>query len=191
MNMNQETLEILIGKYLDGEITPSEQRILEAELDRDPRAKELLADLRDLHERSSELVNSQILAQGRTAAEVFERAWRQQARRPFYAAIKWGGYVRFASGVAAGLAMGLVLHFVLSAASAPQSEPSRPGIYVQDVPDQRGVENPAIPPVPADLTESPIRNVDWYNFTDKQGNQWLIEGFRENVARPAAYYGDL
>jgi len=191
MNMNQEALEILIGKYLDGEITPSEQRILKAELDRDPRAKELLADLQDLHERSSELVTSQILGQGRTAADIFERAWRQQTRHRFHAATRWGGYVRFAAGVAAGLAMGLVLHFVLSVASTPPSEPARPNVFVQDVPDRTGIESPAFPELPADAASSAIRNVDWYNFTDKQGNQWLIEGFRENIARPAAYYGDL
>lgn len=191
MNMNQETLEILIGKYLDGEITPSEQRILEAELDRDSRAKELLAELQDLHERSSELVTSQILSQGRTAADIFEKAWRQHARRPFHAAIKWNGYVRFATGLAAGLAMGLVLHFVLSYASAPQTRPPSPDVFVQDVPDRTEIEIPVFPKLPADSTGGPVRKVDWYNFTDKQGNQWLIEGFRENIARPAAYYGDL
>ncbi len=42
MNMTQEMLEILIGKYLDGEITPSEQCILQTELERDIKAKELL-----------------------------------------------------------------------------------------------------------------------------------------------------
>jgi len=191
MNMNQETLELLIGKYLDGEITPSEQRILQAELDRDSQAKELLADLQDLHERSSELVTSQILGRGGTSADIFERAWQQQAKYPFHAAIKWGGYIRFAAGVAAGLAMGLAVHFVLSVAPTPPGEPARSNVLVQGMADRTGIESPAFPPLPSDAAESPIRNVDWYSFTDKQGNQWLIEGFRENIARPAAYYGDL
>jgi hypothetical protein len=191
MNMNQETLEILIGKYLDGEITPSEQRILQAELDKDSQAKELLAELQDLHERSSELVTSQLLGRGRACADVFERAWQQQPKYPFHTAINWGGYIRFAAGVAAGLAMGLAVHFVLSVASTPPSEPARPNVLVQDAADPTGIESPAFPPFPSDAVESSIRNVDWYNFTDNQGNQWLIEGFRENIARPAAYYGDL
>lgn len=189
--MNQETLEILIGKYLDGEITPSEQRILDAELDKDTRAKELLADLQDLHERSSELVTSQILGHGRTSSDIFEQAWQQQAKYSIHAAIKSGGYIRFAAGVAAGLVMGLVLHFILSGASTPPHEPTRPNLHVQDVPDQTGIESPVFPQLSPDAVGSPIRNVDWYSFTDNQGNQWLIEGFRENVARPAAYYGDL
>jgi len=45
MNMTQEMLEILIGKYLDGEITPTEQSMLEAELDSDAQAKELLRQM--------------------------------------------------------------------------------------------------------------------------------------------------
>lgn len=191
MNMNQETLEILIGKYLDGEITPSEQRILQAELDSDSQAKELLAGLQDLHERSSELATSQILGHGRTSGDIFERAWQQQAKYPFHAAIKWGGYIRFAAGVAAGLAMGLAVHFILSVASTPQSDPARSNAVVQNMADRTGIESPAFPQLPSDPVGNPIRNVDWYSFTDKQGNQWLIEGFRENIARPAAYYGDL
>ena len=49
MNMNQELLEILIGKYLDGEITPSEQHILEDQLNADPQAEELLRQFQNLH----------------------------------------------------------------------------------------------------------------------------------------------
>ena len=56
MSMKQEMLEILIGKYLDGEITPSEQQILQKELESNPQAKELLEQLQDLHERSCEAV---------------------------------------------------------------------------------------------------------------------------------------
>ncbi|MHC4575000.1 MAG: anti-sigma factor family protein [Planctomycetota bacterium] len=44
--MKSETLEILIGKYLDGEITPAEQRVLETELKNNPHAGELLEQLR-------------------------------------------------------------------------------------------------------------------------------------------------
>ena len=41
MKMTEEIFELLIGKYLDGEITPSEERLLEAELERNPKAAEL------------------------------------------------------------------------------------------------------------------------------------------------------
>jgi hypothetical protein len=29
--------------------------------------------------------------------------------------------------------------------------------------------------------------VDWYVYTDRDGNQWLIEGAREGTVRSAAY----
>ena len=47
MNMTQEMLEIMIGKHLDGEIAPSEQRLLEAELE---RSRSILAELNIVHE---------------------------------------------------------------------------------------------------------------------------------------------
>jgi hypothetical protein len=33
----------------------------------------------------------------------------------------------------------------------------------------------------------PVSNVDWYRFTDENGNQWIVEGVRQNLVRPATY----
>ena len=82
MSMTEEILEVLIGKYLDGEITPSEQRMLEAELNRNPGAEELLRQFQDLNERSSEVVTSELLARGEHPEEIFERAWQQHSKKP-------------------------------------------------------------------------------------------------------------
>ena len=190
MNMTQEILEILIGKYLDGEIKPSEQQILQTELENNPQAKELLEQLQDLHERSSEGVTSEITGTGKEAAEIFELAWRRSAN-PLRRALRINGRVRFAAGLAAGLAIGLMLHFVLPFVSRPQSPDVPARIVVQDQGDQTDTEQLTIPePLTIPAGDS-LRNVDWYSFTDNQGNQWLIEGFRENTVRPAVYYGDL
>ena len=35
------------------------------------------------------------------------------------------------------------------------------------------------------------REVDWYVYTDRAGNQWLIEGTHEGMVKPAAYGGRL
>ncbi|MFC1635751.1 anti-sigma factor family protein [Planctomycetota bacterium] len=189
--MTQEMLEILIGKYLDSEITPSEQRLLEAELERDPQIKELLRQLQDLHESSSEVVASEITGPGRAAEEVFEQAWQQQSKPSFRFILKRGGHFRFATGVAAGLLIGLILHFVLPYTSEPQDDPVSPDAVVQNTDDQTDIEKPDIPEFRTDPVSNVFRNVDWYSFTDKQGNQWLIEGLREDIVRPAAYSGDL
>jgi hypothetical protein len=191
MNMTQETLEILIGKYLDGEITPSEQQILQTELDRNPQAKELLEQLQDLNERSCQAVATEIIGTGKEAEEIFEQAWQQQAVNPLRRILKMDGRLRFAAGLAAGLAIGLILHFVLPFISTPQSPDVPANMLAQNTDNQLDTEQVVFPQPLMDPAGNSLRTVDWYSFTDNQGNQWLIEGLRENTVRPAAYYGDL
>jgi len=191
MNMTQEMLEILIGKFLDGEITPSEQQILQTELDGNPQAKELLQQLQDLHERSCEAVTSEVVASGKEADEIFEQAWQRRQKYALRPMIKVGGYMRFAAGVAAGLTIGLMLHFVLPFVSTPQSPDVPANVVAKNPGNQMGVEQLTFPEPLTDPAGNSLRNVDWYSFTDSQGNQWLIEGLRENTVRPAVYYGDL
>ena len=190
MNMTQEMLEMLIGKRLDGEITPTEQSMLEAELDKDAQAKELLGQLEDLHKRSSETVASEIVGRGKMPEEVFEQAWRR-SKRPSPVGLKIGGWVRFAAGLAAGLVMGFALHFVLPAFSTQPGDPAAPNAIVRNRGNKAGAEGQPLPGFPIDTAGDAVVNVDWYSFTDKQGNQWLVEGLRENVIRPAVYEGDL
>lgn len=188
--MTQEMLEILIGKVLDSEITPSEQQLLDVELEHNPQARELLRQLQDLHEASSEVITSEIAQQGRAAEDVFEKAWQQQSKSPLRHRMKLGR-LRFAAGVAAGLMIGLALHFVLPSVSEPRSDRIRPRAFVENTDDQTDAERPDLPQFVTDPVGNVFRNVDWYNFTDKEGNQWLIEGLREDIVKPAAYSGDL
>ncbi len=188
MNMNQEMLEILIGKYLDGEITPSEQQILETQLNKDPQSEMLLRQFQDLHERSSEVVASELLGQGKTPEEIVDLAYQRQSKNPFTKIAAYRGYIRFAAGVAAGLIMGFSLHFVLPAGSTSQSGLIPPTTVARDN------VNPPIGRLPnysADSTRNVVRNVDWYNFTDENGKQWLVEGLRENIVRPAVFNGQI
>ena len=191
MKMTQETLEILIGKHLDGEITPSEQQILQKRLDSNPHARELLEQLQALNERSCEVVASEIVGRGKEAEEVFEQAWQRQAVNPFHRIIKMDGRLRFAVGLAAGLVIGLMLHFIQPFISTPSNPPAPVNMLAQNTDNQMNAGQFAVPESQANPAENTVRNVDWYSFTDKQGNQWLIEGLRENNVRPAAYYGDL
>ena len=191
MNMTQEMLEILIGKYLDGEITPSEQQILQKRLGNNPHAKELLEQFQALNERSCEAVASEIIGRGKEAEEIFEQAWQRQAANPLHRVLKMDGRLRFAVGMTAGLAIGLMLHFVLPFASTPQRPPVPTDMLAQNTDNQIDAGQFPLPESLTNPAENTLRNVDWYSFTDNQGNQWLIEGLRENNVRPAAYYGDL
>ena len=191
MKMTQETLEIMIGKLLDGEITPSEQRLLEAELERDPQARELLEQLKELHERCGEAVGSELLDRGGTPEEIFERAWQQHSKQPLRPIMKIRGNKRFVTGLAAGLLIGLTLHFVIPVFS-PSTDHPLEREFVTGTPDNTvEVEQPEFPGFVSDPAGDVIRKVDWYNFTDKQGNKWLVEGLREDIVRPAVYYEGL
>ena len=45
--MNEQMIELLIGKFIDSEITPAEQRLLDAELLRNPQTRRLLENALD------------------------------------------------------------------------------------------------------------------------------------------------
>jgi hypothetical protein len=188
-----DILEILIGKYLDGEISPTEQRILDEALQRNSQAKELFGYFQDLHKLTQEAISSEILSRGEDAEEIFERAC-QQTRHPLRRIAYVRGWPRFAVGLAAGLLIGLVLHFALSNQLAHTSSEAPPSLIAQEtgsLPDVRAVREPDLRSLVPETGEDVVRNVDWYSFTDKNGNQWLIEGFRENIDRSAAYYEGL
>ena len=74
MNITDDTIEILIGKYIDGEITPSEQRMLDGAMKKDAGVRELLAQLEQLHERCEEVVGSEVIEKGRSAEEIIASA---------------------------------------------------------------------------------------------------------------------
>jgi anti-sigma factor RsiW len=205
MSVTDDRLEILIGKSLDGELSPQERRLLESELEQNRYAKELFEQMRVLHECSCGVVTHEILGQGADPVEVFERAWQQNERSLWRRVITadghlhWGsqtrrigfGGGRFAVGLAAGFLLGLVLHFVLAQLSeTPTNVPSESLVAREPSPAQDGrmVASPGIRRgAPREIT----REVDWYVFTDRTGNQWLIEGVREGMVRPAAYRGSL
>jgi hypothetical protein len=191
VNMNQEMLEILIGKYLDGEITPSEQQILETQLNKDPHSEMLLRQFQDLHERSSEVVASELLGQGKTPEEIVNLAYQRQSKNPFTKIAAYRGYIRFVSGVAAGLIMGFALHFVLPGTPTIPNETNTQFASSQNANNQPNLGGRRSPRFPTDNTRNVVRNVDWYNFTDENGKQWLVEGLRENIVRPAVFNGQI
>lgn len=217
MSAMLDKLEIRIGKFLDGELSLPERGRLEAELQRDRRAKELFEQMRLLHECSCGVVTHEVLGRGADPAEIFERAW-QQNQRSFWRRIARGGLVRngwhwgaradgrlrFAVGVAAGLLLGLALHFVFLAQSgSPSATPAQPRVAV-DVPSGRNgpIEmasqapndgfGPSVVPVssPAGLPQI-TREVNGYIYTDRDGNQWLIVGTQEGKVKPAVYRNAL
>ena len=195
MSMTQEILEMLIGKYLDGEITSSERQMLEAAMETDPGARELLEQLQDLHQRSREVISSEVLDKGKTAEEIFEQAWQHRTKNPLRRIIRFGGLLRFTAGMAAGLVIGITLHFALPVRPIPNGlgHPLRENdvvpekIIAQDTTNQAGTKNESVQTLLSNRTPGVSHKVDWYSFTDKNGDQWLVEGLSENIVTPVAY----
>lgn len=194
--MTEEMFEILIGKYLDGEITAAEQSALQEAMDGNDKFRELFEQLQELHRRCEQAVGAELIAQGGEADDIFDMALRRRqgrfvklaCRRP---RLMSSGWVRFAVGLAAGILLGIGVHLALSAGEVPDGGTAQPVAMIPPGGDAgRRQETPS----EADKNEegsNVVRNVDWYSFTDDTGNEWLIEGYRENVVRPAAYRGDL
>ncbi len=186
MNEINDRLEILIGRLVDGEISPGERQILERELDANSQAKELLEQLRSLRRYSQQAVAAEVSG-GASADQIFERAWQQSAKST-QRIFRINGHLRFAVGLAAGLILGLALHFVpiWGGSETPMQVPGEPlvakgpsdvvGTPVSVVPRQGGPRPTA-------------GEVDWYVLTGPSGEKWLVEGVREGLVKTADYRG--
>jgi anti-sigma factor RsiW len=187
--MEPEILEILIGKYIDGEIAPSEQEKLDEELERDFESREFFEQLKELDKRSREAVSAEVLENGKDANTIFEQAW-QRRRHPVIGLLRVG-WVRFVSGLAAGLLIGIGVHFVLSSQAAPSSGLQVKAVAIQGPEVTGGVQASSTADLSKASTETVTRNVDWFSFTDKDGIEWIVEGLRKDVVRPASYSKEL
>jgi hypothetical protein len=175
--METETLQMLITKFLDGEITSDERKILQTYLDKAPEAQKLFQQMKQLNHESQQAVADEVLNKGLAFDDIFEKAWQDSRTLPANKPTRLYRWANFAGGLAAGLMIGLAAHFVLL--SAPSDTMSTPPISrIQGLP--RRFERPSV-----------IHNVDWYHLTNKAGEQWLIEGYRDDLATPAVYHGDL
>jgi hypothetical protein len=191
MNLDNETLELLMGKHLDGEISSAEARLLQTHLDGDAGACQLLDQLQDLHRSSQEAVTEAVLGQGRSAQDIIDAALQQSRGNRPLRLLRRVVFSQFAAGLAAGL---LIATAGLLAFSKPvgQQQPSK---MAQQEAGTGLVRDAGMAPR---LAESPQpnnriqRNVDWIVFTDKQGEHYLLEGLREDRRiRPAVYQGDF
>lgn len=186
--MTDQTLEILIGKHLDGQTTPGEEQLLQTALKENPKARELLEQLQNLQQLSRQAVSSEVLEQGKSVDEIFEQAWQEQTKYPSHRKVKAGSYLRFTAGLAAGLIIGLSVHLALTFIDKPNPQIGLiPLDTFASMDNRMAPKNTTMSTPPSNSSDNAIRNVDWYSFTDEKGDQWLVEGLRESVIRPAAY----
>jgi hypothetical protein len=195
MNEHNELIELLMGKFLDGDISPSEQRLLDDHLANNPDAGTLFAQLTRLHEISQEAIQTRILDQGRSAGDIFAQAWEQAGRKRPLHIISRIVFSQFTSGLAAGLlvAVGLLLWQHHTQTRSIQN--SNPPYLAKELkpyaegPVLRVADSPEAPL--KSISPEVLREVDWYHFTDQQGNRYVIEGLRENTVQPVVFRSDF
>lgn len=184
--MANEMLDILMGKHIDGEITPDEQRLLDQLLADNEAAREEFGSFQRLHEQTRSAIG-QALDGGRPMEEVFEAAWRKSSpARRLQNRLFGREWALAAAGLAAGLIFGFLIHGMIVV----------PGDSAQPTPSPIAQSSTNSDPLsPSSTTPSAIpgenRNVDWYTVTEPSGEQWLLEGYRRQQVVPAMYYGDL
>jgi len=184
--MENETLQILITKFLDGEIASDERKALQRHLDKDPEAQKLFQRMEQLNHHSQQAVTEAVFNKGRPFDETFDKAWQKSDNAPVQRPLLLYRWANFAAGLAAGLMIGLAAHFVIF----PDSSSTTTSPPVSTVSSHAGPK--VIQGFPRHLGRPPvIHNVDWYHLTNKAGEQWLIEGCRDELMTEAVYHGDL
>ena len=197
--MNEEMTELLIGKYLDSEITPAEQRLLDAELQKNPRAKRLLDQLQQMHELTEQVVGVELQDRGSSAEEIFHRAAEHMPLPHQHRRFKLTWWQQAAASVAAALLVGLSVYVAISQNETGPLE-VMPNENRQDLAQIPPGDNPDLinpNPQPRNFYNEPLRPAaygqwsDFYFFQGPDGAQWLIERPAQNQVRRAMYDGNI
>ncbi len=184
--MANEMLDILMGKHLDGEITPDEQRLLDQFLAADAAAREEFESFRRLHEQTRWAVG-QALEGGKPIEEIFDAAWRRSSpARRVRNRIFGREWILAAAGLAAGLLFGFLIHGMIVVPSESARPVPSPIVQNPTGGESLSPSNSIPMAIPGEN-----RYVDWYTVTEPSGDQWLLEGYRRREVTPAMYYGDL
>ena len=190
--MNDDMTEILIGKYLDSEITPAEQRLLEAELAQNPQARQLFEDFQALQRQTAQALSQQLNAPGHDAATILDRALKSY---PATKTAREQTWARRIGALAATLLLALGLYLLVA---------QTPTTSIPETPEPLVAENGTAELSPSRETTAlaqgqppTIRQdddemlVDWYSYTDETGRRWLWEGYRDRGVETVGYHGDL
>ena len=177
--MSEELTEILIGKFLDSEITPAEQQLLEIELRKNPQSQKLLDELKQFHEIAAQALDQELNESDTSCEEIFQRASARVPNPKNQRIIRFNLWQQVA-GIAAMLMIGFTIYLVLV-----QSDQ-----ITNVAPTTVG---PTLPPVqPPDIvsTQPPPHGSDFYYVKSPDGTEYLIQNPKNQIRR-ASYNGEI
>lgn len=187
--MMNEMTEILISKYLDSEITPAEQRMLDKALAESNEARAYFEAMLLLKDQSEQVLAEEVLERCQPAETIIAQAFAQ-ADRPRHYQFKVPAWMRVAATIAAGFILGVIALAFWQSRDAQLPEPVEP--TVADTQTVDGTQLAADEPVTPSLPSVPLRRrVEYYPFRDRQGEEYLIERYRDSAVAPVGYQGDL
>lgn len=188
--MDNDRLEILMGRFFDGEIEPSEERLLETQLAKDAQSRRLFEEFQSLHAMAQAEI-APLADMGRTFENVFAAAWKRSRRgqRRFVNAPV--SVLRFISGMAAGLLLTIAIQYAMRPPAQSDTLVFEPTPRVQREVVQADGPDRILMRAAGDSTSPIIKDVDYYYYTDETGQRWLIEGYRENITTQLVSYQDL
>ncbi len=187
--MDNDRLDILMGRFLDGEIEPGELRLLNAQLANDPQGRRLFDQYQSLHKLAQAEI-APLAEKGRSFESIFSSALQKSPRKGRRPLRLPAGTLRFVSGMAAGLLLAVLVQIGMRSGDAPAESgvvsvgPAAGQVAETDIENilNRAVERTVL---------QVIQDVDYYYYVDEAGQHWLIEGYREHTGTQLARYQDL
>jgi hypothetical protein len=193
--VNEEMLEILIGKYLDSEITPAEQKLLDTELQSNLKAKQLLQQWQQLHEQTEQVLTAEVLENGQSPGSIFQRAVTVHNRNRWKRQFRPARWLPMAGSLAAGLLIGIGLFSLMTNDPIIQNNSNFTNGNIETA--KVGTKEDQNPE-PDDTKPSlklvemiPDRPVEYYLYTDPGGSRYVVETPTDNHVNLATHYDDL
>lgn len=192
MSSRSPQLEVLISRYLDGEISAREMEDMRAMVDSDDQAKDLFDQMVRLHRCCQDAIQTRVIQQGRPMEDLIASAWEGHQSHIWLGRIRRVVSSQFVSGLAAGLVVALLVH--LAVTSQRSTPPTPSGSEAAGVPSAvtTAATDEGLTGRTTELTEAvpkqdAVGQVDYYTFTDRQGNHWVIEGLSEERVQAVGY----
>jgi len=191
--MSEELTEILIGKFLDSEITPAEQKLLEIELRKNPQSQKMLDELKQFHELAEQALDHELNDSGASCQEIFQHASAQVPDPQKHRILRFNLWQKVTS-IAAILMIGFTIYLVLTQSNqANRVDPQTSETFLPPISTNEIAANQTDQP----LSTGPVQPVrygppgsDFYYVKSPDGTEWLIQN-PQNQIRRASYNGEI